>query len=149
MANEPMGAVTMQRLPGGALARLRDVLKLVSLFRGEAPVLTDPAGLRQALEAILKLGEIIGLDAAWLARVRSILEIDATFQLVLSLIRFVYDLLDGEEKPAEVRSQEVELLSTVEAQSVLVWLPLVIQLVGLWRQVRATRRERREDNEEK
>lgn len=137
-----MTTITMQRFPGGALAKLRDLMRLVAVFRGEPPVLTDANGLRQALETILKLGEIAGLDAEWLARLRSIIENDATFQLVLSLVRFVYGLLDGDEKPGDVQSQEVELLSTVEAQSALAWLPLVIQLVGLWRQVRATRRER-------
>ncbi len=138
-----MATVVVQRFPGGALSKLRDLLRLVGVFRGEAPALTEPDGLRQALETILKLAEALGLDAEWTARLQAVLGNEATFQLVLSLVRFVYDLLDGDDKPSDVRSQDVELLATVEAQSVLVWLPLVIQLVGLWRQVRATRRDRR------
>lgn len=133
--------VQIERFPGGAAAKIRDLLRLVAVLRGDVPPLTEPEGLRQALEVILKLGELGGLDAEWLVRVRSIVENPTVFQLVLSLTRFVCGLLDGDDE-GEAEPQAFAALATVEAQSVLVWLPLVIQLVGLWRQIRTTRRER-------
>ena len=103
--------------------------------------LTSPEGLRRAVELVLRLGELLGLDAAWLDRLRPIVTDDGVLRIVLAVWQFVLGARHGVDADEAVRCQVagVETPVVVTQQALADWLPIVVQLISLLRIVRGTR----------
>ncbi len=71
-----------------ALPRLRDLLLLFGSLRDLSQPLTTPAGLRQALGAVLQFARLAGLDTAIAARLQSLLQNDQLIDLLLAAVKF-------------------------------------------------------------
>jgi len=130
-------------MPAGLLDRngkLRQLLELIAALRELAGPITEPDGLRGVIALLMKSGELLGLDPAWIERLRSVTDNEATFQLVLALARFAAGWMgrSGEESADTVRAAS-ETLATVDARSIVEWLPFVLSLVEIWWRLRGDR----------
>ena len=113
------------------LAKLRDLLALLALFREITDPITSPQGLRQALAVLIRFAEMLGIDDAWLDRVRSIVLDDAVFNIVLAIVQYLAGVATRNEAGEVHALGEAGQEIVIDAQSFLEWLPLVVQLLAL------------------
>jgi hypothetical protein len=131
----------IRRWPLGSWSRLRELLQAIADLQDLNAALTTPDGLRRAVELVLRLGELLGLDAAWLDRLRPILTDDGVLQIVLAVWQFVLGArheVDADEA-VRCRVNGVDAPVVVTQQSLADWLPIVVQLISLLRMVRGSR----------
>ncbi len=131
----------VRRWPLRAWSRLRELLQVIADLQDVNAPLTSPDGLRRAVELVLKLGELLGLDPAWLERLRPILTDDGVLNIVLAVWQFVLGArheADGEET---IRCQVLgtDAPVVVTRQALADWLPIVVQLISLLRIVRGAK----------
>lgn len=128
-------------LESASLARLglvRELLELIAAARRMQEPLTTAAGLRAALALVVRLLELVGLDPAWRTRLEAILADERVFRIVLALVQGIFGTLDDASDPAfRVRAEAAEAV-VLDTQSLVDWLPVVVQLVRLWRLLRGT-----------
>lgn len=124
--------------PLGSLSKLRDLLGLLADIRAITAPLTSADGLKQALTLVLHLADVIGVDPAWSNRLAAILADPGVFNVVLAIIKYLSGVAGAEKSDNTIRVQpsasEPEVI--VDETSFLAWLPVVIQLVSLLRQIR-------------
>lgn len=131
----------IRRWPLGSWSRLRELLQAIADLQDLNAALTTPDGFRRAVELVLRLGELLGLDAAWLDRLRPILTDDGVLQIVLAVWQFVLGArheVDADEA-VRCRVNGVDAPVVVTQQSLADWLPIVVQLISLLRMVRGSR----------
>ncbi len=75
------------------LSKLRDVLELLGLLRDLREPLASPDGLHGVIEVLLGLAEMLGIDAAWIARLRKLADDPRLFEILLAVARYVASLL--------------------------------------------------------
>lgn len=99
---------------------------------------SDPATLRRGIELAIRLGELLGAEPEWIARLKSVLENERLWEVVRSLVAWVTSWGDEGEtaESGTVVAWSEPSATTVEAQSLAVWLPVVLELVALWRSLR-------------
>lgn len=122
-------------LPLTRLSKLRELLEILAALRDLREPLASPQGFRDALELLLRLAEFAGIDPGWLARVRQILDDPRTFDLVLAVVRYVEGLFDA-EATAAMNDDDLNQLTVVDAQTFADWLPIILQIITLIRQLR-------------
>jgi hypothetical protein len=114
---------------GQGLARLRWLAAWLAEWREMSEPLTEREGLRRTIELVIELGAQFGVEEAWLERLRTVLVNEQVFGIVLAIVRFVVDRLDGND---ERLSAQAEV--TVETAALVEWLPLVLELLQVvWR----------------
>ncbi len=116
------------------LGRLRDLLDLLADIQQMREPLTTPGGLRQALELLARLAELIGIDLQWIERVQAVLADERVFNIVLAVMQYVLFSL-WEDAEATVFDFSGESCG-IDAQSFSEWLPLVLELLAFWRFLR-------------
>lgn len=129
--------LTVRYVSLGRLARVRELLEILAAVRGISEPLTSPAGLRQAALLVLRLGELLGLDPHWTERLEQLLASDALLETVLAVVRYVLGSQGREQTDGSIRaagSDGREIV--VDEASLLEWLPLVVQLLRILRQIR-------------
>lgn len=114
--------------------RLRDFLSLLAAVRELREPLTSEQGLRAALEILARVAELLAIDPDWIQRVRLALANERVFRIVLAIVQYVASLI-GEQSGPSAAALEVDALS-LDAQTFSHWLPLVLELLTLWRQLR-------------
>ncbi|MBX3411587.1 MAG: hypothetical protein KF708_02625 [Pirellulales bacterium] len=129
-------------LPSGLFDRtgkLRQILDLLAAVRELEGSLTEPAGLRAYVGLVLRFAELFGLEPSWLERLHGVLKNDATFELLLAMVRYASSWLGrADERPGKsVRAAEAQ--AAVEASSLAEWLPFVLWLLETWRRLRGER----------
>lgn len=131
----------IRRWPLGSWARLRELLQAIADLQELDVALTSPEGLRHAVEMVLRLGELLGLDDAWLDRLRPIATDDGVLRIVLAVWQFVLGARHDVDADEAVRCRVagVETPVVVTQQALADWLPIVVQLISLLRIVRGTR----------
>ncbi len=118
--------------------KIRDILSLIGDIRAITEPISSAEGLRQSIELLIHLASLVGIDSRWTDRLRSILDNDAVFDIVLAIVRYVSGIASHETDNDGVRvmladdGHEV----VVDAQSFVDWLPIVIQIISLLRQIR-------------
>jgi hypothetical protein len=116
------------------LFRLRDLLDLLTAVHQLREPLTTEPGLRAALELLAALAEMLGIGSEWIDRVEMALENQHVFEIVLAIVRYVSSLID------DAAIDELQFVVAEEclfdAQSFSQWLPLVLELLSLWRELR-------------
>lgn len=131
-------ATTLAQAPLGSLSRLRDLLSLLADIRGITAPLTSADGLKQTLTLVLHLADTLGIDPAWTSRLGAILSDPGVFNVVLAIIQYLSGVAGAEKSDNTIRVQltasEPEVI--VDESSFITWLPLVIQLISLVRQIR-------------
>ena len=106
---------------------VRKILDLLSQLREIGDPLTSAKGLRDSLAVLLALISMLGVDAAFVARVQKILDDQGVFNIVLAIVQYLHGLAASDTAGGGVHINGV----TVEAQAWSDWLPLVIELVNL------------------
>lgn len=131
----------IRRWPLESWSRLREVLQVIADLQDVEAPLTSPAGLRRSVELVLRLGELLGLDAAWLDRLRPILTDEGALNIVLAVWQFVLGARHESDVGDAIRCRVagVEAPVVVTQQSLADWLPIVVQLISLLRIVRGAR----------
>ena len=134
MQTEAMGDVSWQRL-----APLRELLRLWLQLREIDEPLTTLEGLRQTLRLIARLAELVGVDGALVERLLAAVDDDTVLRIVLAIVQYATGLIEA--RGAEQGSLRMTLLEDghevrVEPQSLIEWLPLVLGLLNLLRQLR-------------
>lgn len=117
---------------------LRSLLDALAALGALAQPLTTAEGLRAALTHLLELARLLGIDPAWIDRLEQVLASDDLLHLVLALIGYItgtagHDATDDALRvhvPAENRDVHIG------PEQLQVWLPWVVHLVGLLRQIR-------------
>ena len=101
---------------GARLGRLWEIVELVAELRGVREPLTTETGLRQTVAVLLRLAELMGLDAELVERLRRIAGDEQVLGIVLAVLRYV---LPRERVAAAGESIELQ----VEAAGLIEWLP--------------------------
>jgi hypothetical protein len=121
-------------------SKLRELLDLLAALRDIREPLTTPEGLRASLELFLRLAEFAGVDHAWTDRIRKVLDDPRAFDVVLAIVRYLHGLIATEQIMqviAEHNAASAETSSTdVAAQDFIDWLPLILEIIALLRDLR-------------
>ena len=120
------------------LGTLRQVLELLANIRNLAEPLSSTAGLEQALTSLIQLANLLGVDAAWTARVQQILADPAVFNVVLLVVQQLLGS-DSQTGPASPSLSPTPLQTqavTLDEQTLGEWLPFITEIIGLIRQIR-------------
>jgi hypothetical protein len=120
----------------GRFASLRQLLELVSQIGRMSEPITSPGGLRKAIEIVVSLGRLIGLDAAWLERLQAALDNDAVFGVVLALVRLAAQAATARNDDAGLRIRSADADVVLTGQAIADWLPIVLELVEMLRLLR-------------
>jgi hypothetical protein len=131
----------IRRWPLGAWSRLRELLQAIADLQDLDASFTTADGLRRAVELVLKLGELLGLDPAWLDRLRPIVTDDGVLNIVLAVWQFIVGARHEVDANDAVRCRVAghEQPVVVSQQALADWLPIVVQLISLLRIVRGAR----------
>jgi hypothetical protein len=131
-------ATPLAQVPLGGLSKLRDLLSLLGDIRNITDPLTTADGLKRALTLILQLADTLGLDPGWTDRLTAILGDQGVFNVVLAIIQYLTGIAGAERSDNTIHVQlsasDQEVI--VDEASFVAWLPLVIQLISLLRQIR-------------
>ena len=137
----------------GRLGKIRDVLSIVGKIRRIDGALTEAEAFRSAVGLVLELAETVGVDWRWTDRLRRILENESIFELVLAIVRYVSGLVESDATDEALHVACVEgwaraeagpvgdrcgtnASDTFEAAGLMEWLPLVVQILSLIRNIR-------------
>ena len=131
-------AIPLVQVPLGGLSKLRDLLSLLADIRAVTAPLTSAEGLKQTLTLVLHLADTLGVDPAWSHRLAAILDDQGVFNIVLAIIQYLSGVAGAEHADNTIRVHLTasEPAVIVDEASFLAWLPLVIQLLSLLRQIR-------------
>jgi hypothetical protein len=127
-------------LPGSRFAKIREFIDLIAAIRGLTDPISTAAGLRTAIELVVRFAELIGIDPGWTNRLREALDDEGIFRVVLAVVQYALGLMDGQldgdgDGTTVVLASE-EGTCVVTTQSFLSWLPIVLQLIQLIRGLR-------------
>ncbi|MDZ4820123.1 MAG: hypothetical protein SGJ20_14240 [Planctomycetota bacterium] len=131
-------------------SKLHELLELLAALRALDQPLQTAAGLRAGLELLLRLAEFVGLDRTWSDRVREILTNPRVFDVVLALVRYFgalvslpgdataaqFDASTPGRRPVSTLAGADEVVETIDAQALVDWLPVVLQIIELWKRLR-------------
>lgn len=131
----------------GSLARLRELLDLLAALRQLPWPIRSLDDLRQAVALLLRLAALVRLDEAWRRQLEALLLDEGLLRIALAVVHYV--LGSGSEETAagqlRVRVPSAtddagpgEALS-IDEQTLLLWLPLVVQLLRMIGQLREAR----------
>jgi hypothetical protein len=123
----------------GLTSKFRELLDLLAAFRDIREPLTSPEGLRASLELLLRLAEFAGIDRAWTDRVRAILDDARTFDIVLSIVRYLHGLIATDQimqTLGEYYAADNQSNGDLAAQDFVDWLPLILEIISLLRELR-------------
>jgi hypothetical protein len=96
--------------------------------------------LQQAIALLVRLAEVLGIDDAWTERLRQIVVEPPLFNLVLAIVQYLADLAGWDES-----QQSICVLSAdgqqvlVDARGLLEWLPIVLEILRLLKEIRGGR----------
>ena len=113
--------------------KFRELIDLLAALRDIREPLTSPEGLRASLELLLRLAEFAGVDHAWTDRIRKILDDPRAFDIVLAIVRYLHGLLETEQVVQAIAERNA---TDVAAQDFLDWLPLILEIIALLRELR-------------
>ncbi len=128
--------IAVPMLAADRLQRLSRLAKLMQLLRTFSGPLTTPENLRQALNTLLEVAGLVGLDDEWVNRLEQILNDENVFQIVLAIVRALSGWSGAVGGDNQLRVSSVSQQVTVHAQAFVDWLPIVVQLIQLLRQLR-------------
>lgn len=126
-------ALTVRGVAWERLGRLRDVLELLAAVRELDAPLDTPEQFRKLVSLVVRLGALFGLDDAWLRRWELLLTDDDLVQVVLAIAHYVLNRVSSE---AERKTGESLTAQAIDRQSYVDWLPLVVELLRIVRQIR-------------
>jgi hypothetical protein len=131
-------SLALAQIPLGSLSKIGDLLGLIGDIRNITAPLTTADGLRQTLALILKMADMLGIDPTWTNRLASILSDNGVFNVVLAIIQYLTGVAGAQQADNTIRVRiavgEPEVI--VDETAFTTWLPLVLQLLGLLRQIR-------------
>ena len=115
----------------------RDVLDFIGGIRQIRDPITSPDGLRQTIELVLNFAELLGTSDELTDRLLQILADENVLQIVLAIVRFVLGTASDETDDGTPRAAFDPPRSTaIQPQDFLSWLPIVVQIINLIRQIR-------------
>ncbi len=118
--------------------KIRELIDVIASLRDLSEPITTPEGLRQTVELLARVARLVGIDPAWIDRLLSILDDEATFRVVLAVVHFVLQnvsriAVGGAVRISLTEDDDVHLT----AHAFVDWLPLVMQIINLLGQLRA------------
>jgi hypothetical protein len=120
----------------GRFASLRQLFELVSQIGRLSEPITSPTGLRKATEIVVSLGRLVGIDAAWLDRLRTALDNEVVFGVVLALVRLAAQAATASNDDRGLRISSADADVVLTGQAIADWLPIVLELIELLRTLR-------------
>ena len=117
-------------------SKIRELLALLAELRDIAEPLTSAAGLRQSLELLLRLAEMVGVDPAWTDKLRAILDEPGVFAIVLAIVQYALGVAAARATDEAVHMAAANGDVQLHAADFAAWLPLVIQVIHLLRELR-------------
>ena len=132
--------LTLQSFPALRLAKLRELLDLLAALRQISWPIATADDLRRAVALLVRLGQLVGLDPAWTARLQSILDNPDVFDIVLAIARYLSRqfAIDAANDGVFALGDDPVTLD-IDAQSFAAWLPIVLQILNLLRQLKQLR----------
>jgi hypothetical protein len=121
----------------GRFASLRQLFELVSQIGRLSEPITSAAGLRKAIEIVVSLARLVGIDAALVDRLQAALDNEAVFGVVLALVRLAeHAVASGEfdDRGLDFGPADTDVVLT--SQAIVDWLPIVLELIALLRALR-------------
>jgi hypothetical protein len=122
----------------GDLGIVQQVLTLLADIRNLAQPLASAAGLQQALNSLVQLASLLGVNAAWIARVQSILADPTIFNVVLLIVQKVLGASSsvGSAEPTSSQAPTQAAAVVLDEQTLAQWLPFISEIISLIRQIR-------------
>ncbi len=119
--------LTIEQFPPPALSKLLQVVDLLEQLGVAAPTITTADGLRNIVNLLGQLGQLVGVDSAWTSKLQTIIADQQVFGIVLAIVQYVDSLLAA--KPQAGAPAAAAL--TIDAQAFADWLPSATQIVRL------------------
>lgn len=135
-----MESTTMRnRLDMGPLVKLRDLVRIIGALRDIEDPFASREGLRQSISLLLELAGLLGVPTEWADQVRAIIGDDRLLEVFLAVLQYVLGLAEHAVEDGSVRvwvQGRPDRAVTVDQKSLLDWLPLVVQIIGLLKLIR-------------
>jgi len=128
--------LTIPHFPPPLSAKFGSLLGLLAELRAAAAALATPDGLKKAVSILVDLADALGMDAAWTARLQTLLSDQNVFEVALVIVQFLDSLLGTSNPPplpgsTAAASERV----TIDAQAFADWLPIVMQILQVIEQL--------------
>lgn len=131
-------SVTLNSLDVTNLGTLSELLDLLAKLSKLSAPLNTPDGLRGAIDLLLRLGSLVGLDSDWLDWLRGILEDQAVFNLVLAVLNYALSVIEPPQAGSmSDLSHNSGTKLTTQAIPIAVWLSLFAEIAQLLQKLRA------------
>ena len=127
--------LSLPRFPPPLSVKLGSVLDWLDELRAAAAALATPDGLKRAVAILIDIAEALGLDAAWTARLQTILSDPAVLAVALVIVQFLDSLLGASGQPASATDSPATDTVTLDAQAFADWLPIVMQILQVIEQL--------------
>jgi hypothetical protein len=129
-------SVAVPLLVSERLLRLQRLAQLFAVLRRLTDPLTSPEALKQAIHTLLEIAQLLGLDDDWADRLQQVLEDERRFQIVLAVVRAIAGWSGSIDGMNRLRVSSASQQVVVEAQAFVDWLPIVVQILQLLKQLR-------------
>ncbi len=87
-----------------SLGTLSELLDLLAKLSKLSDPLNTANGLRSAIELLLRMGSLVGLDSDWLAWLEGVLENPAVFNLVLAVVSYLLSIIEPSQPTPNERT---------------------------------------------
>ncbi len=120
-------------------SRIRHALAVISALRRVRQPFTSAQGLKQSLELLLQLGRATGVERSALAPLQRMVEDEEAFQVVWAIVQYLGGLVCHEHGAAGTLTLTARdgNQTSIPAAAFFRWLPLVVQVMSLLRQIRS------------
>ncbi|MEX2118898.1 MAG: hypothetical protein WD847_04745 [Pirellulales bacterium] len=121
----------------GRLKAIRQMLELAASLRliGD---LTTSDGLRRAISAMLEFAELLGIDAQRVQWLRGVLLDEGVLNILAALVQYAWGRTT--QTPAQADQPPLDSSDgSAELQGIEDWLPLILEILKLIRQLRGGR----------
>ncbi len=134
--DQPMNAtLTIPRFPPPLSAKLGSLLSLLAELRAAAAALATPDGLKKAVGLLIDVADALGMDAAWTAKLKTLLSDQNVFEVALVIVQFIESLFGSSPPPLPSAAASAGDRVTLDAQAFADWLPVVMQILQVIEQL--------------
>lgn len=117
------------------LAKFRQALQLVAAIESLPDPLTSADGLREAINSLVQLASLLGVNNAWTSKLAGILQNPALLNVVQSVIQYVL----GNTPAAPGTAAPTSQTHSISEETLNEWLPPVAHLLHVLGQMRGDR----------
>jgi len=128
--------IAVPMLVNDRLSRLSRLAQLFAVLRRLSDPLTSPESLRQALGTLVEIAQLLGFDDDWGDKLQQMVNDERLFQIALAIVRAISGWSGNVDGLNRLHMTNASQHIVVDAQSFVDWLPIVVQIIQLLKQLR-------------